>query len=302
MDRDKRLKAGIGLLVLLAIAAGGWYWSQRPTKQERFWEPTPDEQAIMNKAQKAYKAFEMVPFEELVDLESVEAIFQLGAIQEPQPATRQIPAAISPEQIKHAKAQLRTVMAQFVHYRLLDPDLDRYIAWRHGRGDVVKPKGEIYLLAEDYESLFNEPMPLNMSSEQVFRRFYEHMESIQDKANTPIAISEDPDAQFFHMWWEHPHIGPAFVTVDNALGNDFWIGNRSAGSGTWIWGALDDHKFYLSTNPVLKAMAGVIVQYADGDRYPLVLNLHWDPNSAQWMIDGISAANVDIMEVQRLMF
>ena len=302
MEHTKRLKAGVGILILLAIVAGGWYWSQRPTKQERFWEPTPDEQAIMNKAQKAYKAFEMVPFDELVELDSVEAIFGLGAIQELQPATRQIPAAISPEQLNQAKVQLRTVMAQFVHYRLLDPDLDRYLAWRHSRGDVVKPKGEIYLLAEDYESVFNEPMPPNISSEQVFRLFYQHFESNQAKGNVPIAISDDPDAQFFHMWWEHPHIGPGIVTVDNALGNDFWIGNRAARSGTWIWGSLDDHKFYLSTNTVLKAMSGVIVQYADGDRYPFVLQLHWDPNSAQWMIDGILFANADVMNAQRIMF
>jgi len=302
MNLTKRSKIGLAILIPLAIAAGSWYWSQRPTKHERFWEPTPDEQAIMNQAQKAYQAFEMVSFEELSDLDSLEAIFQAGTIQDPQPATRQIPAAIDPEQLEHAKAQLRTVMAQFVHYRLIDPDLDRYLAWRHARGDVVKPKNEIYLLAEDYEELFKEPMPPNMSSEQVFRLFYQHFETIQDPANTPIAISADPDAQFFHTWWEHPHIGPHFITVDNELGTDFWIGNRAARSGTWIWGALDDHKFYRSTNTVLKAMSGVIVQYADGDRYPLVLQLHWDPNSAQWMIDGILFANVDIMEAQGIMF
>lgn len=302
MEHTRRLKAGVGILIFLAIAAGWWYWSQRPTKQERFWEPTPDEQAIMNNAQKAYRAFEMVGFDNLTEIESVEAVFQLGDIQEPQPTTRQIPAAVSPEQLEYAKTNLRTVMAQFVHYRLINPDLDRYLAWRHSRGDEVKPKDEIYLLAEDYKDFFKEPMPPNMSSEQAFRRFYQHMESIQDNGNVPIAISDDADAQFFHMWWEHPHIGPLFVEVDNALGNDFWVGNRASRSGTWLWGSLDDHKFYLSTNTVLKAMAGVIVKCADGDRYPLVLQLHWDPNSAQWMIDGIIFANVDIMEVQRIMF
>ena len=302
MQLTQRSKLGFAILIPLAIVVGWWYWSTRPTKQERFFEPTPDEQAIMIKAKKAYARFEMIPFDELASLEAVETIFQTAAIPGPQPVTRQIPAAINPKQLEQAKVQLRTVMAQFVHYRLIDPDLDRYLAWRHARGDEVKPKGEIYLLAEDYEEFFKEPMPPNMSSEQAFRRFYQHMESIQDPANTPIAISADPDAHFFHTWWEHPHIGPQFITLESALGNDFWIGNRSAGAGTWLWGSLDNHRFYRSTNTVLKAMGGVIVEYADGDRYPLVLNLHWDPNSAQWMIDGIIYANTDVMKTQRIMF
>ena len=50
----------------------------------------------------------------------------------------------------------------------------------------------------------------------------------------------------------------------------------------------------------LHATAAVIVEAADGSRYPISLNLVWNTTTKDWMIYALGVANADLAKVRGL--
>ncbi len=290
---------------LLVAATSVFYWLRsRPTRIERFYEPTPDEAQIARDAQAVYETLEMTPIDVFIDLNQSQAYFEQVPIQGPQPGTTQIPAILSDSQLAEAKHKLRTTVAQFMHYRFSttgDPqrDVDRYIAWRHHRGDVVKPRDARWMYwDENYESIMGEPLPPNANLDRAYRDIHLKCEAELPLASRIVSISADPAESLFVTWWEHTHIGSDQPVITHPRGREYWLGGKGGGFSTYFKCALEDPRQFTRVQVNLYATAAVIVEAADGSRYPITLSLVWNTTTKDWMIYGLGVANADLAKVR----
>lgn len=303
----KRKWSLVIIATLLVAATSVFYWIRsRPTRIERFYEPTPDEAQIASKAQTEYAALDMTPLESFSDLNQSQAYFDQVPIQGPQPATTQIPAAVSDTELTQAKSKLRTTIAQFMHYRFTttgDPerDADRYIAWRHSRGDIVKPRDARWMYwEENYESIMGTPLAPGYNLDRAYRDIHLKCEAQLPQASRIVAISADPAESLLVTYWVHNHIWDDQPVIKHPRGKDYWLGGKGGGFSTYFKSALEDPRQFTRVQVNLYATAGVIVEAADGSRYPITLSLVWNTTTKDWMIYALGVANADLAKVRGL--
>ncbi len=305
----KRKWVLVTIAALFVVGTGMFYWYQnRPTHAERFYEPTPDQAKITREARKVYDTLDMTPLEVFSDLDASQSYFDRVPFQDPQPGTAQIPAALSEAELAEAKRKLRTVMAQFVHYRLAttgDPerDADRYIAWRHYRGDVVRPIDDQPPYNGDvYEHYIGSPVPPGTSLDRAYREVHIAAEKQKPDASRIAAVSTDPSESLFVTWWAHTHISSDQPIITHPRGKEYWRGGQGGGFSTWFRCALHDPRDDTRVQVRLIALAGIVVAAKDGSRYPIRLGLVWNPQTKDWMISGLGVVNADIAKIQGFVF
>jgi len=303
----KRKWSLVIIATLLVAATIVLYWLRtRPTRIERFYQPTPDEAKIASVAQAQYATLEMTPLDTFSDLNQSQAYFDQVPIQDPQPGTTQIPAAFSDTELAEAKRKLRTTIAQFIHYRFTtmgDPerDVDRYIAWRHHRGDIVKPRDEPWLFWEEtYESIMGTPLAPGYNLDRAYRDIHLKCEAQRPKASRIVSISADPAESLLVTYWVHNHIWDDQPIIDHPRGKEYWTGGKGGAFATYFKSALEDPRQFTRVQVNLYATAGIIVEAADGSRYPITLSLVWNTTTKDWMIYGLGVVNADLSEVQGL--
>ncbi|MEZ6164208.1 MAG: hypothetical protein R3B67_07205 [Phycisphaerales bacterium] len=280
--------------------------ARAPTALERFYEPTPDEAKIASDAQAVYATLDMTPLEIFGDLNQSQSYFDRVPIQDPQPATTQIPAAINDSELAEAKRKLRTVMAEFMFYRFSttgDPqtDVNRYIAWRHHRGDVVKPRDDRWLFwEENYESIMGMPLAPGYNLDRAYRDIHLKCEAQLPEASRIVSISTDPGESLFLTYWVHNHIWDDQPVITHPRGKEYWLGGKAGGFSTYFKCALEDPRQFTRVQVNLYAVAGVLIEAADGSRYPITLKLIWNTETKDWMIFGLGVANADLAKVRGL--
>ena len=298
-----------GILVSIAItliaATSVFYWIRsRPTAIERFYQPTPDQARIADDAQAIYATLDMRSLEVFSDIKQAQAHFEQVPIQDPQPATTQIPAAVSDIELTEAKRKLRTTIAQFMHYRFTatgNPErvVDRYIAWRHSRGDVIKPRDDRWLYWEQtYESIMGEPLPPNINLDRAYRQIQLKCDEQMPPASRIVSISADPEESLLVTYWVHNHIWDDQPVITHTRGKEYWLGGKGGGFSTYFKCALEDPRQFTRVQVNLYATAGVIVEAADGSRYPITLSLVWNTTTKDWMIYGLGVANADLAQIR----
>lgn len=297
----------VSIATLLLISTGVYFWFRsRPTRIERYYEPTPDEAKIASVAKSQYATLEMTPLATFAELNAAESYFDRVPIQDPQPGTIQIPVPINDTELADAKQKLRTVMARFMHYRFAstgDPerDVDRYIAWRHHRGDVVKPRDARWLYWEDtYESIMGTPLPPGYNLDRAYRDIHLKCEEQLTPSSRIVSISADPEESLFVTYWVHTHIWDAQPIINHPRGKEYWLGGKGGGFSTYFKSALEDPRLFSRVQVNLYATAGVIVETEDGSRFPITLRLVWNTTTKTWMIYGLGVVNADLSKVQGL--
>lgn len=293
------------IATLLVAATSVFYWIRaRPTRIERFYKPTPDEAKIANAAQAQYATLEMTPLATFAELDAAESYFDQVPIQDPQTGTAQIPAPINDAQLADAKQKLRTTIAQFMHYRFTttgDPerDVDRYIAWRHSRGDVVKPRDARWMYWEEtYESIMGKPLPPDANLDRAYRDIHLKCEAELPKASRIVSISANPAESLLVTYWAHTHIWEDQPLISHPRGKAYWLGGKAGGFSSWFKCALEDPKHFTRVQVNLHTTAGMIVEAEDGSRYPITLGLVWNTTTKDWMIYGLGTANAELAEIR----
>jgi hypothetical protein len=295
-------------IALIAATSVFYWWRSRPSAIERFYEPTPDEAKVASDAQAVYATLGMTPLASFADLSTSRGYFERVPIQDPQPATTQVPAAVSESELAEAKRRLRTVMAEFMHYRFTTTgesqrDVDRYIAWRHHRGDVTKARDDRWLRWEQsYEDIIGKPLPPNMNLDHAYREIHLRCEEEMPPTSRIVSISADPAESLFVTYWAHTHIWEDQPNISHPRGREYWLGGKGGGFSAWFKCALEDPKQLTRVQVNLNATAGVIVEAEDGSRYPITLNLVWNTETKDWMIYGLGVANAKLAEVRGLVF
>lgn len=306
----KRAHTIIAASVAIAlIAAGVTWWSiSRPTPAQRFYEPDDEQARIAREARSVYATLDMTPVAVFADRQAAESYFEQVPIQDPQPATAQIPAALNETERAEAKAKLRTVMAQFVHYRLTttgdpDRDADRYLAWRHNRGDVVRPIDDRPPYNGDmYEHYIGSPVPPGIALDRAYREVHIASEKQKPDASRIAAISTDPSESLFVTWWAHTHISSDHPIINHPRGHEYWRDGKHGSSSTWFRYVHEDPRSDTRVQVRLYAMGGVIIETESGSRYPIVLGLVWNQQRADWDIRGLSFVNADLANIPALIF
>lgn len=292
-------------LVVLAASIGAWrVHHARRAQQRALYRLTAHEQRILEKSRATLDAVKITPIDRLIDSPgSLNAAIEAIEIIPPAPGTSQIAPPLDRDQIAAAGDALRTLTLDFIVRRLLDRDVDHYIAWRHSRGDVARPMdGKEFQIPAMYEIWMGEPMPPNTSSEQAFRAVYARFESDLTPINQLKAISTGPDAMVMKMWWEHPHIMLDRPRYEQLIGLSDWIQSQYSGQGSWFIGAYDDPRSSESMRVQLHALVGFLAGYADGSRHPIVLMLRWEPESKHWVFDHLTYSDTPTIDENRLVF
>lgn len=306
----KRRSILIFSLCIALLLGGGitWFALTRPTRLQRLREPTPDQVKVTRDAQIEYKTLEMTPLDLFADLNTSQSYFDRVPIQDPQPGTVQVPAVLSDSELTQAKTKLRTVMAQFMHYRFTttgDPerDVDRYLAWRHHRGDVVLPIDDHPPYNGDvYEYYLGSPFSPGTSLDRAFRDVYLAAERKAPPASRVVAISTDPSESLFVTWWQHTHIDTDQPVINHPRGNEYWLGGQTGSSSTWFKNSLQDARDNTRVQVRLHALAGIVIETKEGLRYPFKLWLIWNPKLQDWMIRGSSVSNVGLANSPALIY
>ncbi len=303
----KRKLSLVIIATLLVAATSVFYWLRtRPTHIERFYEPTPDEAKIASVAQAQYATLEMTPLASFAELDAAESYFNQVPIQDPQPGTTQIPAPINDAELVDAKQKLRTTIAQFIHYRFTtmgDPerDVDRYIAWRHHRGDIVKPRDEPWLFWEEtYESIMGTPLAPGYNLDRAYRDIHLKCEAQLPESSRIVSISADPTESLLVTYWTHTHIWDDQPVINHPRGKEYWLGGKGGGFSTYFKYALEEPQLFTRVQVNLYATAGVVVEAADGSRFPITLSLVWNTTTKDWMIYNLGIVNADLAKVKGL--
>lgn len=87
---------------------------------------------------------------------------------------------------------------------------------------------------------------------------------------------------------------PKFDPLVGLMSPERWHGGRSRGSRCWWRGTTDDLATLLDRGePILAGQLGVIVEFENGTRRPVLLTFMFQPVDRRWTIADIASTNFD---------
>lgn len=237
--------------------------------------------AISAAAVKAYETIEMISldkFDGVDDWKGVLANMDWGPAPDDAPELR--------------RDALASALAEFLWHRFSLRSAQAYIEWQKRTSHEIRPFDELVRVRADFEHLFGEPIPPSLSVESVFAKFFDVSLSLGDGANDPVGVAVDRSglvARFGIVRSMRPSERP-WVSGDLPL--EMW---HVRGGGTmrswWRPSAGDLASVLEEHGEALCATVGLILEYRNGSRRPLVFTYYWHPVVETWELNCINAYN-----------
>lgn len=188
--------------------------------------------------------------------------------------------------------ELATMLAEFSWYRFNVRSSQEYIEWQKRTSHEIRHFDELVRVHADFEHLFGEPIPASSGVEEVFARFFDVSLSLGDGANDPVAVANDRKglvARFGVVRSMRPSERP-WVSGDIPLA--MWHVRGGGTMRSW-WRPVEGDlgSIIEERGEALCATIGLIVEYLNGSRRPLVFTCYWHPSAERWEIDSINAYN-----------
>lgn len=201
-------------------------------------------------------------------------------------------------------AAIRGAIADFIEHRFINPSLEDYKAWRRSQGFTLTPIADmekVHHVALTHELIFGSALPPGLSGEQIFDRFWSQ------------------GLRSGNGWWQIRSIA-----VD-ARGLQAVIGALTKGVDTremiqgewskWLWHgatASSMRNWWTPRHPtdnllkqfgsVMYAEVGIVTEFGDGTRGPLIITLIYDPIDKRWRMEHVNVNNVPPERVMQLEF
>ncbi len=191
--------------------------------------------------------------------------------------------------------------SDFFVKRYVRPNVGEYISWRRSAGYVPRDYGEfnkVWGVEDDYLAIFKELPPVK-GTEAMFPRFFDVGLTMANGSMKPVAVTNDSRGIVIAIG-EVRHPGQPRPVLSTEIPSSLWHGKTSATPRCW-WEPVHKWEDILKReHRVVWVEIGVIVEFGDGFRRPLVHSFFWDPIDKRWMLGTINSYNDDMTRITAL--
>lgn len=283
--RRLRLLASAGLLC--ALGAGFLVWQQLARSDAQSLDRHDAQQAVradlLAQGQRAYAELPILPLagQSAAELESLLANSSVARDD----------AAPLPDA---AMAQLWRCAAEFLYYQVINADPDQYAMWRRSRGYVLRDEKKLrhWLGGEMYfEHFAGRKWEEGTPGERAFAelwRITRGAEGDHAKAACMQGICSDPKGLATVLGRLDPATPARRKPIEGVMPKEIWIGGFGGASLAW-WHRPQDQW----THDVLYADVGVVAEFGNKNRRPIVMTFYWHPVDRTWILQFINQYNFD---------
>ncbi len=186
------------------------------------------------------------------------------------------------------------VASEFIYYRFILDDPERYIRWRLQRGDRFRDMEAMYVKAQvalDYEELFGESLTDQTPLSQSFTRLYEHQRSLWTSRYTPIGYAVDPESVLVVSATHHPIVGKQDIDLGDPQLNRLWLETLTGGHRSWFRGQTDHDQLEANLEKYQVATVGIVIEYENMERRTLYLGILRSSTGGDWSVEALSATD-----------
>jgi len=265
--------------------------SQELSQQVAAEELRASEAASLERAILAYQAVPMASLPDLISPDAVATVLQAARVDDD-------------EGQSHTESDVLGVtnaVAALLYHRYAQADPEVYIRWRLQAGYVFVDRNKLLVASGEgasYEACFGHRPSDDQTLNEIFRDFWNYQINNAALHNRPVAVAGASLGQSVVFGTRSTVPGAKINRRPKPrgdLGNDAW-NVRPAAFTRWFTPAFNPDG---SEQTLRAATYGIVVQYADGSRRPLVFHLTQHSTSKQWLVDWITirAARADTAEM-----
>lgn len=193
--------------------------------------------------------------------------------------------------------RLRVFIEESIAAYYLSDGPDEYKQWRRSAGCVLRSRDEIDAdgwLIEDART-FVEHSPekgsltvdLTGDVESCFDEIWLIARRVHSGMNVPRAIALGPDgclSAFRRVRADQA----TFPFLEGGIGRHAWYGGTSMSQRRWF---VSDRISELMRHDYLAATTGVVLEFGDGIRRPILFYCIWDESEGRWYLFGVVMTN-----------
>ncbi len=186
------------------------------------------------------------------------------------------------------------VASEFIYYRFVLDDPQRYIRWRLQRGDRFRDMETLYVKAQvalDYEEFFGETLTDQTPLSKSFTRLYEHQKSLWTSRYTPIGYGVDPESVLVVSATYNPIVGKQDIDLGDPQLNRLWLETLTGGHRSWFRGNTDHDQAKANLEKYQVATVGIVIEYENRERRTLYLGLLRSGTGGDWSVEALSATD-----------
>jgi hypothetical protein len=195
-----------------------------------------------------------------------------------------------------ARAELLSSVQGFLESAVVDRDLAGYTRWRRSRGDRLRTMADMnrsWFIEQDWERDFGEPMPPGTDERAAFERHWEAWRAKAEADSLPVAIVDAPDGLECSVAIVESLLGQHRPVMGGPLGRAGWTGGRGGTARMWWTHERSGLALLEEYGRVMCAEVGVVVEYANAARHPLVTTWVYDPAERTWRLEFVCVYNWD---------
>ncbi len=186
------------------------------------------------------------------------------------------------------------VASEFIYYRFVLDDPERYIRWRLQRDDQFRGMEALYVKAQvalDYEEFFGESLTDQTPLSQSFTRLYEHQRSLWASRYTPIGYAVDPESVLVVSATHNPIVGEQDIDLGDPQLNRLWLETLVGGHRSWFRGKTDHDQLKANLEKYQVATVGIVIEYENMERRTLYLGILRSGTGGDWSVEALSATD-----------
>jgi hypothetical protein len=199
-------------------------------------------------------------------------------------------------------AALLDEFASFFERRYMEPDAEKYIAWRRERGYNLKSYATMnsqWGVGKDYTEIVGSPPASEKDVESIFRTFFDVGLTLGGGVSRPVGLAQQRSGLAIAVGTVTSPSQPR-PFVSGELPSSVWHGKTSGTMRNW-WEPPRSSRDVLKRDRSLTwAEVGMICEFADGSRRPRIHSFYWDRVANRWMLDSICDYNADMSRVTAL--
>ncbi|MDQ7013303.1 MAG: hypothetical protein Q9O74_05325 [Planctomycetota bacterium] len=203
-----------------------------------------------------------------------------------------------------AQGQLVRDVQGFLETAIIDRDLAAYKQWRRSRGDVLRSMDDMnrsWFIVQDWQQDFGEEPPPNPDAETAFDRHWDRWFEAAGSGGLPVGIAESPDGLECAVGIVDSIAGDKRPQLLGSMGRAGWTGGRGGTCRVWWTHERNGHMLLKEYGKVLCAEVGMVIEYGNGGRHPLVTSWVLDPAMHQWRLEYVCVYNWDVNKLVRSM-
>lgn len=194
---------------------------------------------------------------------------------------------------------LRSEVATFIRLRFVERDAEKYREWRISRGCRFAPISEIERktsILTDYQVVFGRPAPSNPQVEILYQEYWAQEVHQFDGASDLRGMTSDRLGLVVRVGRSNDRQYPRLL-LGGALGDERWYGATSASMRRWFNPEREPVEIVEKRRDVLCAEVGIVSEWGDGRRRPLLLAWFYDPTRSEWILWLMNQNNFDPRKV-----